>query len=97
MKAGSKAAVGDGGGESERVDFRSLQRAGYTGSGSLFDTDMYKRAGSAAPGSHGSVLGVPHLIAAMKQMLPILVREEKGTQTQTFWSGYLRMGWGSST
>ena len=25
------------------------------------------------------------------------VREEKGTQTQTFWSGYLRVGWGSST
>ena len=24
-------------------------------------------------------------------------REEKGTQTQTFWSGYLRVGWGSST
>ena len=25
------------------------------------------------------------------------VREEKGTQTQTFWFGYLRVGWGSST
>ena len=25
------------------------------------------------------------------------LREEKGTQTQTFWSGYLRVGWGSST
>ena len=24
-------------------------------------------------------------------------REEKGTQTQTFWSGSLRVGWGSST
>ena len=27
----------------------------------------------------------------------LFVREEKGTQTQTFWSGYLRVGWGSST
>ena len=26
-----------------------------------------------------------------------LFREEKGTQTQTFRSGYLRVGWGSST
>ena len=25
------------------------------------------------------------------------IREEKGTQTQTFWSGYFRVGWGSST
>ena len=24
----------------------------------------------------------------------ILVRQEKGTQTQTSWSGYLRVGWG---
>ena len=23
-----------------------------------------------------------------------LIREEKGTQTQTFWSGYFRVGWG---
>ena len=27
----------------------------------------------------------------------LFVREEKETQTQTFWSGYLRVGWGSST
>ena len=24
-----------------------------------------------------------------------LIREEKGTQTQTFWSGHLWVGWGS--
>ena len=26
-----------------------------------------------------------------------ILREEEGTQTQTFWSGYFRVGWGSST
>ena len=25
------------------------------------------------------------------------IREEEGAQTQTFWSGYCRVGWGSST
>ena len=28
---------------------------------------------------------------------PTNLRQEKGTQTQTFWSGYFRVGWGSST
>ena len=29
--------------------------------------------------------------------VPPKLRQAKGTQTQTFWSGYLRVGWGSST
>ena len=35
-------------------------------------------------------------LGACKVIL-VTFRAEKGTQTQTFWSGYLWVGWGSST
>ena len=60
----------------------------------LFGTDIWRsfgcpgpalRSGPSKPWEVGDKIQGPSF------------RQEKGTQTQTFWSGYSRVGWGSST
>ena len=41
-----------------------------------------------------NIFFLPTLLRSQKGLT---IRQEKGTQTQTFWSGYLRVAWGSST
>mmetsp|Transcript_80763 Transcript_80763/g.127569 ORF Transcript_80763/g.127569 Transcript_80763/m.127569 type:complete len:174 (+) Transcript_80763:29-550(+) len=52
-----------------KVDFGSLQRAGYQGNQSLSETDMYKRAGEVAPPPPAAV---PPMEGAVIEKVPQL-------------------------
>eukprot|EP00435_Cladocopium_sp_Y103_P000895 s512_g1.t1 len=53
-----------------KVDFGSLQRAGYQGNQSLSETDMYKRAGEVAPPQKPAA--VPPMEGAVTEKVPQL-------------------------
>ena len=60
------------------------------------------RQGECERGSLASPSWVPRssyieVVTRASKRISFFFSEEKGTQTQTFWSGYIRVGWGSST